>query len=119
DPTIKTLALIGPLADDGKNQLGCWALDGKASESVTLREALTRRLRTTQVLFDSGMVDCRSNETSGFEEAVRKVARADVAVVCVGEDANMSGEAKSRAFLNLPGAQLALLERLHRTGTPL
>src|SRR5690606_33600778 len=44
---------------------------------------------------------------------------ADVAVVVLGEDANISGESKCRAFLDLPGAQLALLKRLSDTGTPL
>lgn len=118
-PGLRKLALVGPLADDGLNQLGCWAFDGEARSSVTLKDALRARLADVEVTYISGLSDARSLDTSGFEQAAVAVEAADVAVVCVGEDALLSGEAKCRAFLDLPGAQQALLERLAATGTPL
>jgi beta-glucosidase len=116
---LHKLAVVGPLAADGGNQLGCWAFDGEAGASVTLKDALTSRLSETEVSYAAGVVDTRSLDTSSFEPAAQMVASADVAVVCVGEDALLSGEAKCRAFLDLPGAQQRLLERLAATGTPL
>lgn len=113
------LALIGPLADDGANQLGCWALDGEGAHSTTLRQALVERFPGTEISHVAGVPDCRSADTSGLSKATSLVSEADLAIICVGEDANLSGEAKCRAFLDLPGAQLALLERLAETGTPL
>lgn len=113
------LAVVGPLAADGSNQLGCWAFDGEAEASITLKDALTARLSEAEVTYVAGVRDTRSPDTSGFESAAQVVASADVAIVCVGEDALLSGEAKCRAFLDLPGAQQALLERLGATGTPL
>lgn len=118
-PKLRKLAVVGPLAADPTNQLGCWAFDGDAAASVTLKDALEARLPATEVTYVPGLPDTRSLDTSELEAAAQAVASADVAVVCVGEDALLSGEAKCRAFLDLPGAQQALLERLARTKTPL
>jgi beta-glucosidase len=57
-------------------------------------------------------------DVSGFAEAVEAARGADVAVLVLGESAGMSGEAKCRAHLDLPGQQQALLEAVHATGTP-
>lgn len=116
---LRKLAVVGPLAADGANQLGCWTFDGDASASVTLKDALTARLRDTEVTYVAGVSDTRSLDTSDFERAAQVVENADVAIVCVGEDALLSGEAKCRAFLDLPGSQQALLDRLGATRTPL
>lgn len=113
------IALIGPLADDRENQLGCWAFDGLVDRAVTLRTALEGQLSEGRVSYSSGLSDCRSDDTSGFDEAVAAVKESDVAVVVLGEDAGISGESKCRAFLDLPGAQLELLARLSETGTPI
>jgi beta-glucosidase len=118
-PGLRKLALVGPLAADGLNALGCWALDGEAASTITLKDALGTRLCDAEVSYAPGVVDVRSSDTSGFDEAARIVADAEIAIVCVGEDANLSGEAKCRAFLDLPGVQQTLLERLAATGTPL
>lgn len=119
DSAQRKVALIGPLADDQKNQLGSWAFDGAVERAVTLRAALEERLGSAALDFVMGIPEARSQDTSGFDEAVRATEGADVAVVVLGEDANISGESKCRAFLDLPGAQLALLKRLSDTGTPL
>jgi beta-glucosidase len=71
------------------------------------------------VHFARGLSDPRSTDTSGFDEAVRASEQASAILAVVGENANLSGECRSRAFLDLPGAQLALLERLAATGKPL
>src|SRR5690606_40739009 len=91
------IALIGPLADDAQNQLGCWAFDGLADRAVTLRSALESRLGQERVTYAPGVMDCRSNDTSGFDAAVQASRDADVAVVVLGEDAAISGESKCRA----------------------
>ncbi len=115
----KKVALIGPLSDDRENQLGCWSFDGTVECTVTLRAALEARLGEGRVVYAPGVVDCRSHDTSGFDAAAEAANSADVAVVVLGEDAAISGESKCRAFLDLPGSQVALLERLAKTGTPI
>jgi len=115
-----SIAVVGPLADDKHNPLGCWAFDGDRSATVTLVGALRERLGAlTRVEHVPGLPDARSFDTSGFEAAVDAVKNAEVAIAVLGEDGNISGECRSRAYLELPGAQAALLERLAATGTPL
>ena len=118
--SLRRLAVVGPLARDPQEQIGCWAFDARAEDSVTLLDALQDRLgaRTT-IEFAPGVPDCRSSDRSGFSEAVAAARRAEVALVCLGEIANMSGEARCRAFLDLPGAQSELLRELSGTGTPI
>jgi beta-glucosidase len=115
---LSSLAVIGPLADDGREQLGCWAHDGRREDSVTLLDALRERLGP-RVRFARGLEHCRSTDRSGFEQAVELGRQSDAILAVVGESAVLSGEARCRAFLDLPGAQAELVERLASTGKPL
>jgi beta-glucosidase len=119
-PKLNALAVVGPLANDGKNQLGCWAYDGKEEDSVTplsaLRESAAGHF---ELHYAPGLPHARSDDTSGFGEAVEAAKAAELVIAFVGEDANISGECRSRAFLTLPGAQQQLLEAVAETGTPL
>ncbi len=117
---LRRLAVIGPLADDPQEQIGCWAFDARAEDSVTLLDALRDRLRDAVTIeFAPGIPDCRSSDRGGFAEAVAAARRAEVVLVCLGEIANMSGEARCRAFLDLPGVQTDLLRELSETETPI
>jgi beta-glucosidase len=113
------VALIGCLADDAKNQLGCWAFDADVDAAVTIRTALSERLGPDRVRFAPGLSDTRSNDRDPFPEALSALNDADVGVVVLGEHWNISGECRSRAFLDLPGAQGALLEALAQEGKPI
>ncbi len=116
--TVRTLAVIGPLADDQRNLLGPWSGDGRAEDVVAILSGITAKLGpTARVLHARGceITDCSSREIA---EAVRLARQAEVAIVVVGESAEMSGEAASRASLDLPGRQLELVKAIHATGTP-
>ena len=116
----ESLCVVGPLADDPHNPLGCWSLDGDRSASVTLLAALRQRLpESTRLSCVPGVPEPRSSDRSGFAAARAAVAAASVALVVLGEDGNISGECRSRAFLGLPGVQTELLEELAATGTPI
>ena len=117
---LDSLCVVGPLADDPHNPLGCWSFDGDRTASVTLLGALRERLgASTRLTHEPGVPDARSSDRSGFEPARAAVAAASLGLVVLGEDANISGECRSRAFLGLPGVQSELLEQLATTGTPL
>jgi beta-glucosidase len=117
---LRSLAVVGPLADDPQNQIGCWACDGSADDSVTIMAALRAHFGSDVTLrYAQGLPDCRSTDTSGFDEAVRACEQSELTLLIVGEPANLSGEARSRAFIDLPGAQDKLIERLAQTGKPL
>ena len=51
---VKTLAVIGKLADDPENQIGCWAPDGKAKDCITPLTSLRETLTTTKVMYAQG-----------------------------------------------------------------
>jgi beta-glucosidase len=119
-PGVRSIAVIGPQADGRLDQLGCWAFDGDPTASETVLDALRERARGRFELHVApGVADCRSDDRSGFDAAVLAAQRSEIVLAFVGEGANLSGEAHSRAFLDLPGVQLELLERLAQTGRPL
>jgi beta-glucosidase len=118
-PHVKSVAVIGPQADDAVDQLGCWSFDGDSSASITALSALRERFGgAVDVHYAKGLQDCRALDRSGFDAAIEVAEKADVVLAFFGEPANLSGECRSRAFLDFPGAQLDLLERLAQTGRP-
>ncbi|WP_197531336.1 glycoside hydrolase family 3 N-terminal domain-containing protein [Posidoniimonas corsicana] len=119
----RRVAVIGPLADAPGEQLGCWMLDGREDESVTPLASLRDEFGDEQVTYvraleSSVAPDSPSAAGGGIEAAVRAAEAADVAILFVGEDAWLSGEARCRADIALPGDQSKLVEAVAATGTP-
>jgi beta-glucosidase len=119
DTTRHTVAVIGPLADDKAAVLGPWAAHGDPQDAITPLEGIRARAREgTKVLYAKGC-GITDSATAGIADAVVLARQADVAVVVLGEEADMSGEAASRSTLGLPGVQQQLLEAIQGTGTPI
>lgn len=119
--SVKNIALVGPLADDAANMLGSWSTKGDAKDVVTFRKALSDRLAQSQgkLIYAKG-TDILTTSDSGFAEAVSAARQADVVIAALGEDAgSMTGEAGSRAHLDLPGNQRQLLQAIAATGRPI
>ncbi len=116
--SLQRVAVIGPLADDGYEQLGTWVFDGKAEDSQTPLQALRQRLGRDRVRYVKALANSRDKSQAAFGEAVQAAATSDVALLFLGEEAILHGEAHSRASLRLPGAQEALLRAVSATGTP-
>ncbi len=113
------VAVIGPLADDPYEQLGTWIFDGNPLLSRTVVQALRETLpESVQLDIVQGVPNTRSLDTSGFPDAVRAATNADVAILVLGEESILSGEAHCRADVSLPGAQEALIEAIVASGTP-
>ena len=114
----RTIALIGPLADDQNNMLGSWAAQGRAEDVVTLRTALTQKLGSDRLRYAKG-TEIVGGSDDQIVEAVRSAEQSDVVILALGENApEMTGEAASRAQLGLPGRQQQLLEKIVATGKP-
>jgi beta-glucosidase len=138
----KTVALIGPMADNQRDLLGAWSA-GDPKYVVTLRKALEERLGPDHVLYAegcgllSGQDEVVLNHVnfggsaaaSGSSEvpddaktiadAVETAKKSDLAILALGESANwMEGEASSRVHLGFTGAQEQLLEAVVATGKP-
>jgi len=117
DKNVRSIALIGPLADSRHDSLGSWTGDGKEADVVTLLEGLKLKVPQTKINYASGC-DISGEKSDGFAEALRAASESDVVVLAVGESADMSGEAASRSSLDLPGRQLDLIKAVQATGKP-
>jgi beta-glucosidase len=116
----KTIALIGPMAASQGEMLGSWAGNGNPADAVTLRTALEDRLQSRggKVLYAEG-TKILTDSTAGFAAAEQAARESDLAIVALGEDGpTMTGEAASRAYLDLPGNQRQLLQAIVATGKP-
>ena len=116
---LRRVAVIGPLADSPHEQLGTWIFDGDPNLSVPFLPALRERLGPDiAVEHVEGLPTTRSQDRDGFADAVAAADRSDVAILMLGEEAILSGEAHCRADISLPGAQEALIAAIAETGTP-
>ena len=112
------IAVIGPLADNKEEPLGPWHTQGRAEDVVTVLQGIKAKLPAgTQVSYAQG-AGIEDTSTAGFAAAVAAAKQAKVAILVLGERAEMSGEAASRASIGLPGVQQQLLEAVAATGTP-
>jgi beta-glucosidase len=106
---VHTVAVIGPLADAPAEMGGPWGAAQDSESHISVLAGLRNALEGAQILHEAG-VDIQSETTAGLAAALGLCDRADAIVLCVGEAANMSGEAASRAHLDLPGQQRAFAE---------
>jgi beta-glucosidase len=114
---LKSVAVVGPLGDDKADPLGPWSGQGKPEDVVTVKEGLEAALPGAKVTAAEGCdPECKSE--AGFAAAVAATESAEVTVLTLGESAAMSGEASSRANLNVPGRQQQLLDAIAATGKP-
>lgn len=115
---VKSIALIGPLADSKRDMIGSWSAAGDWTKAVTLLEGMKAAVSpSTKILYAKG---CNINDDSVqyLAKAIQTAKQAEVVVLVVGEAATMTGEAASRASLDLPGIQQKLVEEIRKTGKP-
>ncbi|HEU4720570.1 MAG TPA: beta-glucosidase BglX [Gemmatimonadaceae bacterium] len=110
---MRSLAVIGPLADDAKSTLGSWSGAGKPEDAVSVLAGLRTALPNARIVHVRGApVDTLT--TAGFADAERAARDAEAVLLVLGERGDMSGEASSRASIELPGSQLALAQAVVR-----
>ncbi|MCL5743577.1 MAG: glycoside hydrolase family 3 C-terminal domain-containing protein, partial [Acidobacteria bacterium] len=117
--SVGRVVVIGPLADSPVDQMGTWSMDGNAGDVRTPLAALRQMLGDSRVAYAQGLKNSRDLSRDGFGAALEAARNADAVLLFLGEEQSLSGEARSRAFLNLPGAQEALVDEIARTGKPL
>lgn len=116
---VRTVAVVGPMADAPHDQLGTWIFDGDKNYTRTPLKALQEEYgESIRILYAPGTAYSRDKRTSGIPAAVAVARQADVVLAFVGEEAILSGEAHSLADLNLQGAQSELIAAVAQTGTP-
>ena len=114
---LSSLAIIGPLADAPYEQLGTWIFDGDESLSVTPLEAVREALGSeVELRYVPAMENSRSRANQAFDVAAKAAAESDAALLFLGEESILSGEAHSRADIGLPGDQVELVRRVRAAG---
>ncbi|MGH7527359.1 MAG: glycoside hydrolase family 3 N-terminal domain-containing protein [Gemmatimonadales bacterium] len=116
--SLRTIAVIGALASDGRSAIGSWSAAGRKEEAVTVLDGIRRAVpSTTRVLYAEG-AEVEGTDTSGFAKALQVALEADAVILVLGEREDMSAEASNRASIELPGVQEKLAQRVHATGKP-
>lgn len=113
----RSVALIGPLADNHKDMLGTWHVAGDETKVITLLEGIKKTAPNVKINYARG-ADFNGDNQSGFAEALAAARRSDVVIMAIGEDYTQSGEAASRSEIGLPGPQQELIEAIHALGKP-
>lgn len=117
---IRTIAVVGPLADAAHDQMGTWVFDGEKAHTQTLLPALKEMYGDkVTFIYEPALGYSRDKNTANISKAVSAAMRADAVLACVGEESILSGEAHSLADLHLQGAQSELIAALAGTGKPL
>ena len=118
---LKKIAFVGPLVKSLLQNKGFWdvAIPNLDSNFIVSQwEGLQNKVGPgTSLLYAKGC-DIEGDNKSGFDEAVAIANQADVVILSIGEKRDMSGEAKSRSNINIPGVQEELLQALLSTGKP-
>jgi len=117
----KTIAFIGPLVKAVKQNKGFWDVEVPGVDSnyiVTQWEGLQNKVGSGTILLYAKGCDIEGTNKDGFAEAVAIAKQSDVVILSIGERRDMSGEAKSRSNLSIPGVQEDLLKELLATGKP-
>ncbi|MFA5972787.1 MAG: glycoside hydrolase family 3 N-terminal domain-containing protein [Lentimicrobiaceae bacterium] len=119
--STKTIAFIGPLVKALKQNKGFWDVEVPGYDSnfiVSQWQGLVNKVGLkTKLLYAKGC-NIEGNDRSGFAEAIKIAKKADVVILSIGERRDMSGEAKSRSNIDIPGVQEDLLKALLATGKP-
>ena len=116
---IESVAVVGPLADNGADQVGTWCFDAEPERCITPLKAIRELCgKDIDVIFNAGLSYSRDTNNIKMMHSIEAAKNADVILFFAGEEAVLSGEARCRADISLPGAQSKMLTELKKTGKP-
>ncbi|WP_404445198.1 beta-glucosidase BglX [Sutcliffiella horikoshii] len=110
------IALIGPFAKNG-DVLGPWSWQGSKEAAVQVYDGLLAKTSEANLLVAQGSgIEMVTEEQ--LNHAVETAQEADVIILALGEESDMSGEGGCRADIRLPQAQLKLVAKIKELGKP-
>ncbi|MDR1886646.1 MAG: glycoside hydrolase family 3 C-terminal domain-containing protein [Prevotellaceae bacterium] len=123
--STKTVGFIGPLVKEHKQNLGAWSIVDVFMSDVNCEEFIVsqwdgvrQRMDADSKLLYAKGCEIEGDDTSGFAEAIAVARQSDVVVLSIGESKLMTGEARSRSDISLPGVQEELVKAICATGKP-
>jgi beta-glucosidase len=116
---VRSIAVIGPLADAPHDQLGPHAARGHKEDSVTILQGIRERAGAARIRVEHAPAcDLFCRTTDQLPAAIAAAKASDLVIAVFGEPQELSGEAASRAHMALNGKQAEVLEALAATGKP-
>lgn len=116
---VRSVAVVGPLADAPHDQMGPHAARGHKEDSVSILEGVRRRAQAAGIAVrHAPACDLMCRDTAGLPAALDAARQSDFVIAVFGEPQELSGEAASRVNLELTGKQIAVLEEIANTGKP-
>ena len=108
----KTIALIGPFIKAIRDNLGFWSYQwpDDSARIVTQWHGIQNKIGQIQSCCMQKAARSMTASQAGFAEAIEIAIQSDVVIMSVGEASDMSGEAKSRSNIHLPGVQEELIK---------
>jgi beta-glucosidase len=117
--SVRSVAVVGPLADAPHDQMGPHAARGHKEDSVSILEGIRRHAQGAGIaVHHAPACDLFCRNTEGLQAALDAAKRSDFVIAVFGEPQELSGEAASRAHMELNGKQIEVLEALAKTGKP-
>jgi len=126
-PSIKSIAVIGPLANDKDTPIGNWRAQGESNSAISVVEGIKNAVgKNTQVNYALGTslgisersfllpLEINNSDKSQFKEAIELAKTSEMVVMVLGEDAFQSGEGRSQAKIGLAGLQQELLAEIKK-----
>ena len=108
---LSSIAIIGPHANSTQALLSDYYGTNTVVNHHSPLQAIGRMLDGDRVRYSRGC-DVDSNDTSHFDEAVNLAKTADSVVLFLGLDQDHESEGQDRKFIDLPGLQLALTQKI-------
>lgn len=125
--SVKSIAVIGPLANDKDSPIGNWRAQGESNSAVSLLEGIQNVAGDKyKVSYAKGcdlsigkrsfqdLLTYNENDRSGFAEAVKVAKLSDIVLLALGEDCYQSGEGRSQTDIRLKGLQLELFQEVQK-----
>ena len=122
----KSIAVIGPLANDKDSPLGNWRAHATSNSAVSLLEGIQNAVgKDIKVTHAAGCklgisersflkeLEIEQTDKSGFDKAIETAKSAEIVVMALGEEAYQTGEGRSQANIDLAGVQQELLEAIY------
>lgn len=120
--SVKSIAVIGPLADDKDSPLGNWRGKADPNTAVSVLEGIKSYVpKGVKVTYAKGAelsigdrsflqpMTLNKTDKSGFAEATKIAKESELVILVVGEDAFQSGEGRSQTDIGFAGVQDELI----------
>jgi len=116
---IKSIAIVGPLAESKRDPIGPWCAAGLKDDTVSVLDAIKEIVPNGTVLNYQKGSGIEDDDDSMADAAINAALMADIIIAVLGESSEMSGEAASRSSIEIPETQKNLLKGLYSTGKPI